>query len=669
MGTVAEGTLLWEPGEDLQQHSIMRDYMRWLETERGLHFADYDALWQWSVTEIADFWETVWQYFNVQSSQPYSSVLANRSMPGAEWFPGARLNYAEQVFRHASSTYPALVFQSETQPLTEISWETLHQQVALTATALRGLGVQQGDRVVGYVPNIPETVVIFLACASLGVIWSSCSPDFGSPSVVDRFKQIEPKVLFSVDGYRYGGKPYDRRDVVATLHHELPTLEKIVLLPYLNQEIASVPGVPGEKIWHWPDLLTTTQPEPLTFAQVPFDQPLWVLYSSGTTGLPKPIVQGHGGIILEHIKAMSLHFEIKPGGRFFWYTTTGWMMWNFLVGSLLVGCTALIYDGSPGYPDMNVLWRFAADTGMTFFGTSAAYLTACMKEGIRPGSDFDLAHLRGLGSTGSPLPPEGFLWAYDTIKRDMLLASFSGGTDICTGVVGACPLLPVYSGEIQCRMLGAKVEVFDPHGQPLLGEVGEFVMTEPLPSMPLFFWNDPDNERYISSYFDMFPGVWRHGDWMKITERGTVVIYGRSDSTINRLGIRMGTSDIYRAVADVPEVLDSLVIDVDIPGRPSYMPLFVVLREGINLDEALIKRIKASIRQTLSPRHVPDEVLPVAEVPLTLSGKKLEVPVKRILMGVPPEKAANADSMRNPHMLDYFVHLGEHLRSQGTTDE
>jgi acetoacetyl-CoA synthetase len=654
MSTVAEGTLLWEASAEQKEHSMMRAYMRWLADTRGLHVADYHS--QWSTTAIEDFWQSIWDFYEIKASKPYEQVLAQRTMPDTEWFPGARLNFAEHVFRHMSAERPAMLFQSEREPLREISWAALHGQVAAVAAALRGMGVARGDRVVGYIPNIPEAVVIFLACASIGAIWSSCSPDFGEPSVVDRFRQIEPRLLVAVDGYTYGGKPFDRSATVAQLQQELPTLEKTILLPYLNKE-ARMPGtIP------WAELLATEASD-LPFEQVPFDHPLWVLYSSGTTGLPKPIVHGHGGILLEHLKSINLQFDLRAGDRLFWYTTTGWMMWNFLVGGLLVGCTILLYDGSPAWPDMNVLWQFAEQSRMSYFGTSAGYITACMKAGITPGSSYDLSALRGMGSTASPLPPEGFLWVYREVKPDIMLASFSGGTDVCTGFVGGTLLLPLYSGEIQCSHLGCRVEAFDEAGNAVIDQVGEFVVTQPMPSMPLFFWNDPDNRRYRESYFAMYPGVWRHGDWVRVTPRGGMVISGRSDATINRQGIRMGTSDIYRAVEDLPEVLDSLTLDVDIPGQPSYMPLFVVLREGYTLDDEMKKHIKSKVRATLSPRHVPDDVFAVPDVPRTLSGKKLEIPIKKLFMGVPVEKAANLDAMKNPEVLQVYASLAEQIRA------
>jgi acetoacetyl-CoA synthetase len=656
MSGISEGTVLWEPTPELQAQSVIRAYMRWLHQTRGLQFETYAQLWEWSSTQIEDFWESIWQFYNIQASRPYAQVLTERKMPGAQWFVGAELNFAEHVFRNATDQYPAILFQSEREPLRAISWAELRRQVASAAAGLRRLGVQRGDRVVGYIPNIPEAVVIFLACASMGVIWSSCSPDFGEPSVIDRFKQIEPKVLVAVDGYSYGGKPFDRCDTIGRLQHDLPTLEQTILLPYLDPA-ATVPNT-----MPWSDLLHAEDAE-LVFEQVPFDHPLWVLYSSGTTGLPKPIVQGHGGILLEHLKSINLQFDLRAGERLFWYSTTGWMMWNFLVGGLLVGCTILVYDGNPAYPDMNVLWQFAEYTRMTFFGTSAGYLTACMKAGITPGETFNLEVLKGIGSTASPLPPEAFTWVYENIKRDLMLVSFSGGTDVCTGFVGGTLLQPIYAGEIQCRHLGCRVEAFDEQGNSVIDQVGEFVVTEPMPSMPLFFWNDENNQRYIESYFAMYPGVWRHGDWVKITPRGGSVISGRSDATINRMGIRMGTSDIYRAVENVPEVLDSLVMDVDMPGKPSYMPLFVVLRDGHTLDEALVKKIKTSIRETLSPRHVPDDVFAVPDVPRTLSGKKLEIPVKRVFMGTPVAKAANLDAMSNPQVMQHYAELAARIGS------
>ena len=661
MGTASgDETLLWEPSEELKQQATLTRYMQWLEREKGLYVRDQEELWHWSVSHLEDFWASIWDFFSVKASRPYTSVLADRKMPGAQWFGGAELNYAEQVFRNASVGHPALLFQSERHPLRAVSWEELSRNVGSVANALRALGVKPGDRVVAYMANLPETVIAFLACASIGAVWSSCPPDFGTSSVIERFQQIEPKVLFAVDGYQYNGKEFDRRSVLSELQQALPTLHTTVLLPYLSKD-TDTEGETSMVLWH--DFLSSDTT--LTFEQVPFEHPLWVLYSSGTTGLPKAIVQGHGGIVLEHLKSVGLSLDLKPGDIFFWYTTTGWMMWNLLVGGLLVGTTILLYDGSPAYPTLNMLWKLAQESGMTFFGTSAGYITSCMKAGLEPGTTYDLSKLRALGSTGSPLPPEGFGWVYEHVKRDIWLASISGGTDVCSAFVGGSVLLPVYAGELQCRALGAKVEAFDEQGHPVINEVGELVLTEPLPSMPLYFWNDPGNTRYQESYFDVYPGVWRHGDWIKITPRGSAIIYGRSDSTINRQGIRMGSSEIYRVVEALPEVLDSLIVGVELPGGKYYLPLFVVLREGVELDDALKAKIKQQLRTNVSPHHVPDEIIAIEEVPRTLSGKKLEVPVKKLLMGMPIEKAISMDALNNPQAMEYFIEFAQKMRTFG----
>ena len=662
MTETAEGTLLWEPSEELKENANISRYIRWLEDEKGLSFSDYGELWEWSVTELEEFWASIWEFFEVKASRPYERVLSQREMPGANWFEGAELNYAEHALRNARPDEPAVLYQSELRPLDQMTWREIQEKVAALAAGLKGLGVGRGDRVVAFVPNMPEALIGFLACASIGVIWSSCSPDFGLGAVVDRFAQIEPKVLFAVDGYRYGGKDYDRMEIVARLQEEIPTLEKTVILPYLKEE----PDTSDlENVVYWDEMLSRNEGAELQFEQVPFDHPLWVVYSSGTTGLPKAIVHGHGGILLEHLKKLILHVDLDTEDRFFWFTTTGWMMWNFLVSGLLAGSTILLYDGSPGYPDMNILWEFAEETGMTCFGTSAGYITACMDAGIEPGRDFDLSALKSVGSTGSPLPPEGFEWVYEHVKEDLWLFSTSGGTDLCTAFVGGCPLLPVRVGELQCRSLGARVEAFDEEGNSLVDEVGELVITEPMPSMPLYLWGDENGERFRDSYFDVYPGVWRHGDWIKIKPNGSAVIYGRSDAVINRGGVRMGTAEIYRAVDKVGEVQDSLVIDTQKDGE-DYMPLFVVLKEGVQLDDDLVRKIKKSIRETTSPRHVPDEVLTIPEVPRTLNGKKVEVPVKKILSGTPPEEAVSKDSLTNPDSLNFFVEQAEKM---GGADE
>jgi acetoacetyl-CoA synthetase len=662
VSVISEGAILWEPSQAVKQAANLTRYMEWLGKERGLSFQSYQELWDWSVTELAQFWGSLWDYFDVLASKGYSSVLVERKLPGAQWFVGAELNYAEHIFRNMTDQRPAMIYRSEDEPLKELTWRELYGQTAFVARWLREQGVVRGDRVVAYMPNIPETIVAFLACASLGAIWSSCSPDFGSPSVLDRFQQIEPKILIAVDGYRWNGNIFDRREVVAELQASLPTLEKTLLVTLVSDGSSAKDHKSTEL---WDQVFETNAPPPeLEYEQVPFNHPLWVLYSSGTTGLPKPIVQGQGGILLEHLKALVFHTDIKPGDRFFWFTSTGWMMWNFTVGALLAGTTIILYDGSPAYPDMYALWALAEETGMTYFGTSAAYISACRKAGLEPGRQFDLSRLWAVGSTGSPLAVDGFEWVYEHIHKNLSLESFSGGTDLCTPFLGGCRLLPVRAGEIQCRYLGAKVEAFDEDGNSLIDQVGELVIMEPMPSMPLFFWNDTDNRRYKSSYFEMYPGIWRHGDWIKIKPHGGSVIFGRSDATIKRHGVRMGTSEIYQVVEGMPEIIESLVVDLEALGRASYMALFVVLKEGVVLDQALVNRIKGEIRRDISPRHVPNEIYAVEEIPRTLSGKKVEVPVRKILLGIPPEQAANLDALRNPETIQFYVDLAQKIQNR-----
>jgi acetoacetyl-CoA synthetase len=654
---IREGDLLWEPTEQLVKNTNITAFMQWLETEKGLSFDTYDRLWDWSVTAIEDFWQSVWEYFQIKASKPYSRVLAERKMPGAQWFSGAELNYAEHVFRNISPDYPALIFQSEIQSLMEISWDELYRSVSGLAAAMRIMGIQKGDRVVCYMPNIPQTVIAFLACASIGAVWSSCSPDFGTRSVIDRFSQIKPRLLIAVDGYQYGGKAFDCRPAIAELQQSLTTLEKTILVPYLKFD-ADTEGL--EKAELWDDFLIDS--DELIFEQVPFNHPIWVVYSSGTTGLPKALVHGQGGILLEFVKFLNLHVDLKPGDRFFWFSTTGWVMWNILQGGLLTGATSLLYDGSPGFPDLGVVWEFAEKAEMNILGTSAAFITGCMNAQMEPGKTYNLDKLRAIGSTGSPLSVEGFRWVYEKVKGDILLGSTSGGTDPCTGFLGSCPLLPVRAAELQCRCLGVNAQAYDETGNPLTDEVGELVITEPMPSMPLYLWNDANNKRYIESYFEMYPGKWRHGDWIKILPNGSSVILGRSDSTINRLGVRMGSSEIYAAVEDLEEVLDSLVIGFESPGGNYLMPLFVVLDQGVKLDDSLKNKINSKIRSALSRRHVPDELYAISEVPCTLNGKKLEVPVKKILCGIPVQEAVNVDSMANPDSINFFVELAQQLR-------
>jgi acetoacetyl-CoA synthetase len=639
--------VLWEPGRTFAESTEMARYMRWLAKERGMELAEYDALWRWSVSELEGFWTSIWDYFEVNAATPPERVLGRRSMPGAEWFPGARLSYAEHIFRGKDDAAVAIHHASELRPLATMSWGGLRALTARIASGLRDLGVERGDRVVAYMPNVPEAIAAFLACASIGATWSSCSPDFGVRSVVDRFAQIEPKVLLAVDGYRYNGRDFDRRGEVADIAGALGSGVRVVTFGYLDGS-------------GWPEAFVAGERE-LRFEQLPFDHPLWVLYSSGTTGLPKAIVHGQGGILVEHLKKLHLHLDAREGDRVFWFTTTGWMMWNFLVGVLLTPAEIVLYDGSPAEPDLGVLWDLAERTGMTCFGTSAAYIASCMKGGVEPAVGRDLAALRSVGSTGSPLSPEGFRWVYDHLGDETWLFSTSGGTDVCTAFVGGCPLLPVHLGELQARALGAKVESWNERGESVTGEVGELVITEPMPSMPICFWGDPAGERLHESYFSMYPGVWRHGDWIEITERGTAVIHGRSDSTINRGGVRMGTSEIYRAVLGIEDVVDALVVDVPRDGEESWMPLFVVLREGVALDVRLRDEIVSRVREECSPRHVPNDVFAIAEVPRTLSGKVLEVPVKRILAGADPDEAASRGSLENPAALDWFVELAERV--------
>ena len=714
---------LWTPSAQLVERAQMTRFMRWAGERRGAPFASYDELWRWSTSELEDFWGAIWDYFGVRHSRVYERVLDSHTMPGAKWFEGARLNYAENLLAGVGSgprsnaerrARTAVVHTSELREDGELTWGELADEVALVAAGLRALGVARGDRVAAYMPNIPETLIAFLATASIGAIWSSAAPEFGARSVIDRFAQIEPKVLFAVDGYRHGGKDFDRSAALQDILEELPTVERVVLLDYLSAATAATAatgaaaatggtaatgatGGSGASLTHaraharaappsaneahrpagigWTELRDLGreagasecgEDRVLEFEQVPFGHPLWVLYSSGTTGLPKAIVQGHGGILVEQLKK-SLHLDLGADDRMFWFTTTGWMMWNFLVGCLLADCAIVLYDGSPGHPDLGAMFALAERTGMTCMGLSAGLLASAEKAGVRPARAHGLSRLRAMGSTGSPLAPESFRWVYREVNPDLWLYSTSGGTDVCTAFVGGCALLPVYEGELQCRVLGCAVESWDEQGRSLVDEVGELVITEPMPSMPLFFWGDEDGSRLRESYFSMYEGVWRHGDWIRITPRGGAYIYGRSDSTINRQGVRMGTSEIYRATATVPEVLDALVVDVVRGGGPTgelWMVLFVVLGEGTELDDSLRARISSRIREDCSPRHVPNEILQIDEVPRTLSGKVLEVPVKKILMGAPAHEAASADSLANPRSLEYFVALAERWRSE-----
>jgi acetoacetyl-CoA synthetase len=651
--SAAQPEPLWQPGADRIARAQLTRFQDWAAERHGAPRSapgdpatSYTALHRWSVEELPRFWQAVAEWFEVRFSRPYETVLADPAMPGARWFPGAALNYAEHALRAAEDParagHPALLYVDESHQPQPVSWVELRRQVGSLTAALRALGVRPGDRVSGYLPNIPQAVVALLATAAVGATWTSCAPDFGARSVLDRFQQVEPVVLFTVDGYRYGGKEHDRRRTVAELRRELPTLRATVHIPLL--------GTPApEGFLDWSEL-TSADTDPV-FEQVPFDHPLWVLYSSGTTGLPKAIVQSQGGILLEHLKQLGLHNDLGPQDRFFWYTSTGWMMWNFLVSGLLVGSAVVLYDGSPVHPDTAAQWRVAERTGATFFGTSAAYVMACRKADVHPGRDVDLSRVRCVATTGSPLPPDGFRWIHDEVAEDMWSASVSGGTDVCSCFAGAVPTLPVYTGELQAPCLGTDLQSWDAQGEPLVGEVGELVVLNPMPSMPVRFWNDPDGSRYRESYFAMFPGVWRHGDWITVTERGTVVIHGRSDSTLNRQGVRMGSADIYEAVERLPEIRESLVIGIEQPDGGYWMPLFVHLADGATLDGALRERIRRTIREQLSPRHIPDDVIEVPGVPHTLTGKRLEVPVKRLLQGTPLAQAVNPGSVDDIELL------------------
>jgi acetoacetyl-CoA synthetase len=649
------GELLWEPAADARATTRLGRYLDWVHASRGQPLADYEAAWRWSVDQPEAFWWSIWEFFGVRSHAYPTAALASASMPGAVWFPGARLNYAEHALRHVDDGRRdelAVIARSQTRGQdVELTHAELADAVARCAAGLRRLGVERGDRVVAYLPNIPETVIALLACASIGAVFSSCAPEFGARSVVDRVRQIDPKVLLAVDGYRYGDREISRHDELAEIRAALPTLRATVLLGYLDPH--ADPADFGVELT-WEQLLAESAA--LAFAPVDFDHPLYILFSSGTTGLPKAIVHGHGGILLEHAKILGLHHDLGEQDRFCWFTTTGWMMWNYLVSGLVVGATIVLFDGDPGHPDLSTLWRLAADLDVTLLGVSAPFLLQCRREELTPGRDHDLSALRSVGSTGAPLPPEGFSWVYEAVGDDLLVASASGGTDVCSAFAGPNPLKPVHAGELQCRCLGAKVEAYDEQGNTVVGERGELVITAPMPSMPVGFWGDEDGSRYRAAYFEDFPGVWRHGDWIEITERGSCIITGRSDATLNRGGVRMGTAEFYAVVEDVDGVADSLVIHHEDPGGgPGELVLFVVLDDGVALDDALRSAIVTAVRRELSPRHAPDEIEAIPAVPRTISGKKMEIPVKRLLSGAAVEAVVNRGAMANPESLDAFV--------------
>lgn len=642
--------VLWTPSKERADASTMAAFERWLAERRGITFADYNEMWRWSVSDLEGFWSAIWDFFDLRASVPPTRFLEKRQMLGAEWCPGARLNFVDQIMRHAEGREGdlAIVVQSETFGRSEMSWAELRRQVASAAASLRDMGVGEGDRVVAVLPNTEVALVAFLATASLGAAWSLCAPDMGHVAILDRFRQIAPKVLIAQDGYVHGGKTVDRRAVLAEIGADLPSVAHFVTVP--------VVGDLPERHVSWDSLIR--HDAPYEAMQVPFDQPLWIVYSSGTTGNPKPIVHGHGGVILEQAK-QSLHMDLTAADRFSWMTSSGWIMWNCQWAALGQGAMVALYDGAPNYPDMGVVWRFVADEKLTYFGAGAAYFGTCLKAGLRPGAEVDLSALRTLGSTGSPLSSDAYDWIYREVKGDIWLAPISGGTDLCGAFVVGHPGLPVVAGEMQCRSLGNAVRAFDTEGNELVGEVGELVCTEPLPSMPLFFWGDEDGSRLYESYFDTYPGIWRHGDWISIDEKGASIIYGRSDATINRKGLRLGSAEIYQAVEGLDEVLDSLVIDLEFLGRESFMPLFVVVAPGFHLNEALREKINSAIRAQVSARFIPNEIVEIKEVPRTLSGKKLEVPVKKLLLGADPEAVVNRDSMANPESFDTFVRYAQ----------
>jgi acetoacetyl-CoA synthetase len=650
--TVREGDILWTPDSDRVAAANVTLFNRWLAQHRGLDFPDYAAMWRWSVTDLPGFWGALWDYFQIESTAPYTRVLGRRSMPGAEWFEGARINYAQHVLRRERAGGTAILHMSELKPLSTMDWAILAAQVRILATRLRSLGVEPGDRVVAWMPNLPETMIAMLATTAIGATWACCSPDFGARGALDRLAQLSPKVLFCVDGYRYGGKDFDRREELKHIAGALPGVQHVIFLQYLDRRS----GPPASALsWHE---LMTHPPVPAAdfrFEQVPFDHPLWILFSSGTTGLPKPIVHGHGGILLETCKNAAFHFDLHAGDRLLFFTTTGWMLWNFVVGSTLVGAVPVLYDGHPTHPEPGVLWRLAQDAGVTMFGASPSYVDQLARAGVVPAERYDLSKLSSVSLAGSPVTPECMAWFYRNVKRDLWVSNGSGGTDCCTGFVGGVPTLPVRAGEIQATSLGVSVKAFNERGESVVNEVGELVITEPMPSMPLRFWGDEGDRRYREAYFEEFPGVWRHGDFFRINERGASFVLGRSDATLNRYGIRIGTAEVYRALALLEAIQDSLIVNIDLPDGGFFMPLFVELAPGVVLDEGLQAEIRNRLRREYTPRHVPDRIYQVPAIPRTLTGKKMEVPVRRILMGVAADKAANRAAMADPRALDFFV--------------
>jgi acetoacetyl-CoA synthetase len=649
MTTTNQPKILWQPSDEMIEQAHITQYRRWLQKKYNLTFTSYEDLWAWSIGEDALFWETLLEYFNVAYTGTYEKAVQGM-MPDCKWFEGTQLNYAAHVFRQSTIDRPAIYHAHERQGMQSINWSSLEEQVHTMAVFLKSKGVGLGDRVVAYIPNIPEATIAFLACASIGAVWSSCSPDFGLDSVISRFEQIQPKVLIATDGYSYGGKIYDKSAQVRDMLNRLTGVSTVIWIDHIQsaQEVRQ----DGEFLWR--DILEESVSGTLSFEQVPFDHPIFILFSSGTTGVPKAITHGHGGMLLEHLKYLHFHNDVRPGERFFWYSTTGWMMWNFTNAALLCGASIVLYDGSPAYPSMDHLWQMTEEVKINHFGTSAPFIVGNMKRDLRPGEKFDLSSIRSIGSTGSPLPPEAFEYIYKYIHPNVWLCSMSGGTDVCTAFVGGNPLLPVFEGEIQCRALGAAVKVWDEAGQELQDEEGEMIISRPMPCMPVFFWNDPDRIRYKSSYFEEYPGFWRHGDWIRLTPRNGMIIYGRSDATLNRHGVRIGTSEIYSVLNTLPYIEDGLVVNLELAGGQHFMPLFVQMKNQVQLHEDHIKEINLQLKHLCSPRHVPDVIIQVADIPYTISGKKMEAPIKKILLGKDNEKTFNQDAMRNPESIDFF---------------
>ncbi len=650
--------ILYTPSPEIAGRSNIKAFEQWLLTSKNLRFADYDKLWNWSTDHIEEFWICLWEYVDIISCTPFQTVTNGLSMPYTRWFIGAKLNYAEHIFRNKTEEHPALIFRNENRT-EKISWAFLECQVSILRQQLIDLGIESGDRVAGYLPNIPEAIISFLAVNSIGAVWSCCSPDYGENTVIDRFIQITPKVLICADGYQYNGKSFNRLSHIELIRQSISSIENTIFIKYLSSESHLDQSI------NYDDLKDLFPPKVIEFVPIEFNEPIWILFSSGTTGAPKAITHSAGGVLLEHYKYLLFHNDVHTGETFFWFTTTGWMMWNFLQASMLVGGIPVLYDGSPGYPHLNTLWEFAAELPINHFGTSAPYLSACMKSGIEPGQHLDFRNLRSIGSTGSPLPPEAYEWVYTHIKKSVWLCSMSGGTDVCTAFVGGHPMLPVYKGYIQCRALACALYAFDEDGNQIIDELGEMVITRPMPSMPIYFWNDPDNIRYHASYFENYPSMWWHGDYILIKPNGSLLIKGRSDATLNRKGVRIGTAEIYNILDGIAEISDAMVINLELQNGDDIMILFVVLLEKERLDDILKSRINVALKIQGSPRHVPDEIISVPQIPYTLNGKKMEIPVKKILQGRPIDKVVNPQSIKNPEAIDYIVSSSiEELRSK-----